>query len=145
MTPKAISEIIDEACKLKKKEDKIEFLKKNESVPLRTILKFTYNTAQIKFLLPGIPPPWKKNGYKDVEGMLYSETRRLRIFIKGGGYDDMNQAKREHQFISLLEDIDDQDAELLCKMIQQKPLKGLSLEVAKETFPQDYLAMETNN
>jgi hypothetical protein len=57
----------------------------------------------------------------------------------------MNQAKREYQFISLLEDIDDQDAELLCKMIQQKPLKGLSLEVVKETFPQDYLAMETNN
>jgi len=95
--------------------------------------------------LPDIPPPWKKNGYKDVEGMLYSETRRLRIFIKGGGYDDMNQAKREHQFISLLEDVDDQDAELLCKMIQQKPFKGLPLEVVKETFPQDYLTMETDN
>ncbi len=144
MTPKAISEIINKACELKKPQEKIDYLKANESIPLRTILKFTYNTDKIKFLVPNEPPPWKKNGYKDVEGMLYKETRRLGIFIKGGGYDDMNQVKRENLFISLLEDIDDNDAELLCKMIQQKPLKGLSKEVVMQAFPQDYQTQETN-
>jgi hypothetical protein len=141
----SISEIVNKACELKKKEEKVEWLKKNESVPLRTVLKLTYNTEQIKFLIPDTPPPWKKNGYTGVEGMLYNETRRLRIFVKGGGYDDMNQAKREHLFISLLEDIDDKDAELLVKMIQQKPLKGLPKEVVMEAFPQDYQTKETIN
>jgi hypothetical protein len=141
----SISEIVNKACELKKKEEKLEWLKKNESVPLRTVLKLTYNTEQIEFLIPNTPPPWKKNGYTGVEGMLYNETRRLRIFVKGGGYDDMNQAKREHLFISLLEDVDDKDAELLVKMIQQKPLKGLPKEVVMEAFPQDYQTKETIN
>ncbi len=141
----SISEIVTKACELKKKDEKIQWLQKNESIPLRTVLKFTYDTDRIKFLIPNTPPPWKKNGYTGVEGMLYKETRRLGIFVEGGGYDGMNQVKREHLFISLLEDIDDQDAELLCKMIQQKPLKGLPKEVVVTAFPQDYVTKETNN
>lgn len=134
----SIAEIVNKACELKTTEEKLDWLKKNENIPLRTVLKFTYDTDRVKFLLPDVPPPWKKNGYTGVEGMLYTETRRLGIFVKGGGYDTMNQAKREHLFISLLEDVDDNDAELLCKMIQQKPLKGLSKEVVVRAFPQDY-------
>jgi hypothetical protein len=134
----SISEIVNKACELKTEEEKVEWLRKNESIPLRTVLKFTYNTERIKFLLPNTPPPWKKNGYTGVEGMLYSEARRLGIFVEGGGYDNINKAKREHLFISLLEDVDDNDAELLCKMIQQKPLKGLKKEVVMKAFPTDY-------
>lgn len=134
----SLSEIVNKACELKSTEEKIEWLKKNESVQLRTILKFTYNPDRVKFLIPNTPPPWKKNGYVGVEGMLFKETRRLGIFVKGGGYDNMNQVKREQLFISLLEDVDDNDAELLCKMIQQKPLNGLPTEVVKQAFPQDY-------
>ena len=33
------------------------------------------------------------------------------------------------------EDIDNNDAELLCKMIEQKPLKGLSLKQVQAAFP----------
>lgn len=138
----SLSEIINKACELKTAEEKVEWLKKNETFQLRTILKFTYDTDRVKFLIPNEPPPWKKNGYTGVEGMLYKETRRLGIFVKGGGYDDMNKVKREQLFISLLEDIDDKDAELLCKMIQQKPLKGLPKEVVETAFPQDYPTKE---
>jgi hypothetical protein len=134
----SISEIITKASEMKKNEDKIEYLQKNESIPLRTVLKFTYDTDRIQFLIPNVPPPWKKNGYVGVEGMLYKEARRLGIFVKGGGYDSMNQVKREQLFISLLEDVDDKDAELLAKMIQQKPLKGLPKSVVVAAFPQDY-------
>lgn len=138
MTPKAISEIVSEAIKLKTNEEKIAHLQKHKSDTLRVILRLMYNTEQIEFLIPNVPPPWKKNGYKDVEGMLYKESRRLGIFVKGMGYDNLNQVKRENLFISLLEDIDDNDAELLCKMIQQKPLKGLPKSVVVAAFPQDY-------
>ena len=131
----SLSEIINKATEIKDKSEKIEWLRKNESTPLKTILKYTYDKDNVEFLIPNSPPPWKKNGYIGVEGMLYKETRRLRIFIKGGGYDNLNQVKRENLFISLLEDVDDNDAELLCKMIKQKPIKGLPKKVVEEAFP----------
>lgn len=130
----SLSEIVNKTSELKTKEEKVEWLKKNESVPLKTVLQYTYDPS-IEFLIPNTPPPWKKNDYVGVEGMLYKETRRLRIFIKGGGYDNLNQAKRENLFISLLEDIDNNDAELLCKMISKKPFKGLTLKTLQQAFP----------
>ncbi len=130
----SLSEIVTKATEQPTKQDKIDWLQKNESVPLKTVLRFMYDPT-IEFLIPDSPPPWKKNGYIDVEGMLFKEARRLRIFVKGGGYDNLDQNKREQLFISLLEDIDDNDAELLVKMIAQKPLKGLSRAVVQEAFP----------
>jgi len=130
----SLSEIVTKATEEKTKEDKIAWLQKNASVPLKTVLKYMYDPT-VEFLVPNSPPPWKKNSYVGVEGMLYKETRRLRIFVKGGGYDNLDQLKREQLFISLLEDIDNGDAELLCKMLAQKPLEGLSRAVVHEAFP----------
>jgi len=130
----SLSEIVNKAIELKSNQEKIEWLRKNDSVPLRTVLKYMYD-KNVKFLIPDTPPPWKKNSYVGVEGMLLKEVRRLRIFIKGGGYDNLNQVKRENLFISLLEDIDNNDAELLCKMIAQKPLTGLPKGVIVQSFP----------
>ena len=134
----SISEIVKKASELPSDSEKIEWLRKNSNVALRTILKYTYDKENIKFLIPDTPPPWKKNSYIGVEGMLYNEARRLRIFIEGGGYDSLKPIKREQLFISLLEDIDNNDAELLCKMIAQKPIAGISFEVVKKAFPEDY-------
>jgi|DEB0MinimDraft_4_1074332.scaffolds.fasta_scaffold00218_18 hypothetical protein len=130
----SLSEIINKACELKTKQEKIEWLRKHDTTPLRIVLKYTYD-KNVEFLIPNTPPPWKKNSYIGVEGMLFKEARRLRIFVKGGGYDTLNQMKRETLFIRLLEDIDNNDADLLCKMIQQKPLKGLSLKQVEAAFP----------
>ena len=133
----SIAEIVNKATELKTEKEKIEWLQKNNNTPLRMILKYIYD-PNVEFLVPNTAPPWKKNAYVGVEGMLYTEARRLKIFIKGGGYDNLNQVKREQLFISLLEDIDNDDAELLCKMITKKPLKGLTKAVVKASFPEDY-------
>jgi hypothetical protein len=133
----SIAEIVNKAAELKTVDEKVEWLRKHDSAALRTVLKFTYD-KDVEFLIPNTPPPWKKNQYVGVEGMLYNEARRLKIFIKGGGYDNLNKVKREQLFISLLEDIDNADAELLCKMIAQKPLKGLSKNVVITAFPQEF-------
>ena len=133
----SIAEIVNKATELKTVDEKVEWLRKHDNSALRTVLQYMYD-KNVEFLIPGTPPPWKKNSYVGGEGMLYNEARRLRIFIKGGGYDNLNQIKREQLFISLLEDIDNADAELLCKMIAQKPLKGLSRNVVITAFPQEF-------
>jgi hypothetical protein len=137
----SLSEIIDEACKKPTKQETVDYLKSKESVPLKTVLNIMYN-KNVEVLLPQTRPPWKKNDYIDVQGMLFKEARRLRIFIKGGGYDELDQVKRESLFIKLLEDIDNDDAELLVKMIMQKPLKGLSRQAVAEAFPDLNLTQE---
>lgn len=134
----SISEIVNKACELKSDQEKVDWLRSKNNSALRTILKYTYDTDTVKFLIPNTPPPWKKNDYVGVEGMLYNEARRLRIFVQGGGYDNLPPTKREHLFISLLEDIDNNDAELLCKMIAQKPLDGLPKHVVAEAFPDEF-------
>jgi hypothetical protein len=133
----SIAEIVNKATELKTVEEKVEWLRKYDNAALRTVLKYMYD-KDVEFLIPNTAPPWKKNQYVGVEGMLYNEARRLKIFIKGGGYDNLNKVKREQLFISLLEDIDNADAELLCKMIEQKPLKGLSKNVVVTAFPQEF-------
>lgn len=133
----SISEIVNKATELSSVDEKVAWLRKHDNVALRTILKYMYD-KNVEFLIPNTAPPWKKNDYVGVEGMLYNEARRLKIFVKGGGYDNLNQVKREQLFISMLEDVDNADAELLCKMIAQKPLKGLSKNVVVTAFPQDY-------
>ena len=133
----SISEIVAETGKLKSTAEKVANLQKHDSFALRTVVQATYDPS-IEFLIPNTPPPWNKNEYEDeAKAMLISDSRRLRIFVKGGGYDDIKQVKRESLFISFLEDIDNDDAELLANyMICKKPFKGISLKVINEAFPQ---------
>jgi hypothetical protein len=99
------------------------------------VLKYTYDSA-IEFLIPDTPPPWEKNEYEDeAKSLLFREARKLRMFIKNGGYDSLNKVKREQLFISLLEDVDNDDADTLCQMISKKPFKGLTKKTIEEAFP----------
>lgn len=132
---RSISEIIDHIDTFSKTEDKINWLRENDSPPLRVILKYTYDKS-IEFLIPDTAPPWTPNEFEDeAKSLLYREARRLRIFVKGGGYDNLNQVKREQLFISLLEDVDNDDAKTLCKMIAKKAFKGLQKKTVMKAFP----------
>jgi hypothetical protein len=130
----SLSEIVNKAAAMKKNSDKVEWLQKNNTISLRTILKIMYDKTVI-VLLPKEPPPYNDSLAVGIEGMLYKETRRLKIFVQGGGYDDLNQTKRENLFIQLLQDVDKGDAALLVKMISQKGLTGLPISVINESFP----------
>jgi hypothetical protein len=130
----SLSEIVNKAIELKTNQQKIEWLQKNNSISLRTILKIMYD-KNVKLLIPKTAPPYKESVAVGTEGMLYKETRRLRIFVAGGGYDDLHKVKRETLFISLLETVDKNDAKLLLKMIAQKPLTGLPVSVIRDAFP----------
>lgn len=131
----SISEILAKVDTFQKTEDKINWLQQNDNPALRIILKNTYDKS-VEFLVPDTPPPWKPNDFEDeAKSLLYREARRLRIFVKGGGYDHLPQMKREQLFISLLEDVDNDDAHTLCKMISKKSFKGLQRKTVMKAFP----------
>ena len=135
MIRKSIAEILAKAGKAKAAKDKADILRKNNSTPLQTILKLTYDEG-VEFLVPDSEPPYRPSDAHESHGMLYSEARRLRIFVKGGGYDTLNQLKRESLFIEMLEAIDKDDAQVLIDMITKRKFKGLTKKNVEEAFPE---------
>lgn len=134
----SIAEIIAKTVTLETKEEKVNFLRSQNSLTLRIVLKYTYD-PKVEFMLPDVRPPWNKNGLVNVEGRLYNETRRLSIFLKGSKYDGkLNKVQIERLFIELLEGIDDKDSEILANMIEKKSILGISEEVVLEAFPNLY-------
>ena len=129
----SLSEIINTACKLKTKEEKIAFLQKNNSKALRNIFKLMYDKS-LELTIPSVTPPYTPSEYPDSHGLLYRETRKLKYFVKGHGGDNINKIRREALFIQMLETVDKDDAVLLTKVIKQKPLPGLPAAVVREAL-----------
>lgn len=131
----SISEILELTNKIHLKQDQIDFLRRHESLPLKGILKFALDSS-IEWLLPPGAPPFKPCEALDQEGQLYQKASKLMIFIKGGGYDDLRQAKRESLFISLLESLTPGDAELMT-FVKDKMINfpDITPALVQEAFP----------
>lgn len=131
----SISEILSLAGKAKTTKEKVSILLANQSEPLRTILRLTYDPS-VEWLVPTSAPPYTPSQSFEGQGMLYSEARRLKIFHKGGGYDNLNQIRRETLFVELLESVDKDDALVLIDMLTNNKFKGLTEKTVKEAFPE---------
>jgi len=131
-----ISEILKQCGEISQRQKKIEFLRKNYSPALGTILKYTYD-PNLKFLLPEGPVPYTPSNVVENHGMLYSEARKLYLFVEGG-HPNLTQIKRETLFIQLLESINEKEAVLLCA-VKDKDMSRLypsvNYELVNETFP----------
>ena len=128
-----IAEIVEQTSKLNSKQDQVNFLRKNDSVPLRIVLKNALD-PEIKFALPEGDPPFKTSELPDSHGMLYSEARRLYLFIEGGNL-NLSKLKRETLFIQILEAVDPKDAKLLVHMKDKKLPYNVSYDTVEEAFP----------
>ena len=133
-TVTGLGEIVNEAISIQKKVDKVAYLKQNNSKELRDILKLMYDKS-LEFNIPNTAPPYTPTEHPDTYGALYREARKLKYFVKGYGGENMSQMKRENLFIEMLESVHPTDAELLIKMIAQKPLKGLPPSVINGLCP----------
>ena len=132
----SIADILNAAAKEKSVTAKAEKLLSRDSVPLRGVLRLIYD-EDIEFMVPESKPPYKENDLTDLDTMLYREARRLRIFFKGGGYDNLSQMRRETLFIQLLEDLDPADAKILSEnMISHTPIKGLTRKTVEAAYPE---------
>jgi len=130
-----VAEILKNASKLKSRNDKINYLRTNKSLPLKQVLQYCFD-PNIKWALPEGFPPFRSNDkLVDQESMFYNEARRLYLFIEGG-HPTLKQTRREQLFIELLETLDPNDANMLCSIKDKKmPFKGITYKLTKETFP----------
>lgn len=128
----SMSEIIDKTCKLKTKDEKVEWLKKHNTLALRDVLALMFN-KDLEFTIPNTAPPYEPSEYPDSQGQLFHEARKLKYFVKGFG-GNLPQVRKEQLFIQMLESVDKEDAKLLIKMLQKKPPKGLTVAVVNEAF-----------
>ena len=85
MAKPMISEVLTKAGELKTKKEKIVYLRANNSLPLRSILKGSFDKS-VEFNLPKGEPPYRKDdapkGYEPSN--LYKVQKRFKYFAKGG-------------------------------------------------------------
>lgn len=139
MAKKLISEVLQEAAELKTRVEKIEHLRNNNSKPLRTILKGSFDPS-VQFILPEGEPPYRKDdapkGFEPSN--LHIMSRRFRYFDKGGIGERLTAAKREKMFIDVLESLHPDEAELVLLMKDKKltgKYKGITKKLVSDAFP----------
>ena len=134
---KSIYNILKECSEPRSVKDRVELLRKNGVPVVQQILKYAFD-PNIKFLLPEGKPPYKPNEYVDQEGILFSEARKLYLFVEGGN-NSLKPMRREMLFIQFIEGIDKNDAELICAVKDKRlPFKSLTSDVVKQAFPNLY-------
>jgi len=134
MKRKSIYELLEEVSKVKTAEQKIQKLREVDNGVLRMILKYALD-PNIKFDLPKGEPPFKPCPFLDQQGMLYTEARRLYLFVEGGN-PNLSKLRRESLYIQLIESIDPGDAKLLnCVKDKKLPFKGITAKIVSQAFP----------
>ena len=133
----SISEVLKAASEASTINDRVDILKRNDSYPIRTVLKFALD-PNIKWALPEGEPPYKPTDYIDQATMLIREARRLYLFLDPatGGHQTLKQVKREQLYIELLESVDKEDAKLLIAIKDKKlPYPNLVPRTINKAFP----------
>ena len=133
-----VSEILEQVAKAEARKEKIEILRKNNSLELRDVLKGAFDDT-VEFILPkGKPAINKEEKEKYDKTSLLHETKKFRYFVKGGPGEQVNAYRRERMFIDMLYRIDDKEADLICLM-KDKELegvyKGLNKKLVSDAFP----------
>lgn len=132
-----LHEILTKVNNAKDKPAKIAVLKKNDSVPLRQVIKGAFD-PNIKWELPEGTPPYKENDAPagTEHTTLFTEARRLWHFVEGADK-KLTKTKKEMMFIQLLEGLHKDDAALMVAVKDKelnKKYKGLTDAVVKEAF-----------
>ena len=131
---KFVYEVLREVGSQKKKADRIQILKQNETWALKDIIKGSMD-SKIEWLIPDGDPPYTPSQIHNHPSNLLRENKKFRYFVKNGVGEQMPPFKRENIFIGLIEGIHPEDAKLVIGMINKKVPKGLTEEIVKEAFP----------
>ena len=129
-----VAEILKKASEIKDEAARVEWLRVNGNPAVQTILRYAYD-PKIVWQLPEGIPPYKLNDLVDQQSRLYSEIRKLYLFIEGGN-PILKPLRREQLFIELLEVVDPEDAKLLLAAKDKTiPYPGITKQVVAKAFP----------
>ena len=129
-----ISEILRMANDAQDEHARLHILRMNDSPTLRNMLNLALNKNVIWQLPDGIPP-YKPNDLVDQQHRLYTEMRKMYLFIEGGS-PNLKQLRRETLFIELLESLDPEDAKLVIAAKDKNfPYSNITIELINTAFP----------
>lgn len=132
-----LSEVLAKVSKQRTKAKKIQVLKENESLHLKSVLIWNFDDTVVS-VLPEGPVPFDKNEAPAGTEHTYlaHEYKILYNFIKGGN-DFLKPVKREQLFLQLLEGLHEGEAEVICLMKDKKLTDKYKITkaIVSEAFP----------
>lgn len=129
-----ISEILRKANDAPDDASRVAILLQHDSPTLRNMLELALD-PRVKWALPEGNPPFKPNDLVDQQHRLYTEMRKMYLFLEGGN-PNLNQTRREYLFIELLETLDPEDAKLVLAAKDKKiPYSNITAKVVATAFP----------
>lgn len=137
MIKQGVAEILKEVSEESSQKNQIDILRKKHNKVLEDMLDIYFNPA-IHFIIPEGPVPGYKPSPKemDLQAVLYTNFRRMRIFLNVGPYRDLKQSRREQLFIEFVNSIDPDDAELIIAMKDGiMPYVGVNKKLLIKAYP----------
>lgn len=137
MARKLVSEVLEEAGKIIKRDERIKFLQLNKSPGLTDILRIQYDDTIVSALPEGAPNYRQDDAPKDYQYTILNKAyTQFKYFFKGPIANDMNPLKRESLFLNLLETLHVEEAELLIAAKDKKlKCKGITKKLVRDAFP----------
>ncbi len=137
MARKLVSEVLEEAGKIVKRDDRIKFLQLNKSPGLTDILRIQYDDTIVSALPEGAPNYRQDDAPKDYQYTILNKAyTQFKYFFKGPIANDMKPLKRESLFLNLLETLHVEEAELLIAAKDKKmKYKGITKKLVRDAFP----------
>ena len=131
-----VFEILEKVGKAKTKKDKIDILRNNDIMPIRDVLRGTFDD-RIQWNLPTGEVPYNANSIESYPSTLLKQHLKFKYFVKGlRESDNLTKPKREKLFIDMCEAVHPEDAKILVSMINKKaPVKGLTKKLIQEAYP----------
>jgi hypothetical protein len=118
---------------LKKKEERVEALKQNNNLAIRSVIAGWFD-PRVQFALPEGTPPYVPNKFDEPKALL-QEIPRFYL-LTADGNPNLKPIKREQIFIRMLESVNAEDAIMLLSMKDKKcPYKGITKDVVQAAFP----------
>ena len=134
----ALSTAVYNIANIKNRQEKIDVLRKVhwENKDIQYLLRLAFD-PNVKWQLPPGEVPYKPSDEADTEAVLYTEMRRLAIFLEGNPqYQNLQQDRRQQLFIQLLEGLHPADAKMIMAIKdKQLPFKGLDADVVRDAWP----------
>lgn len=129
-----IAEILNLVANEKTKLAQMELLRKHDSKTLRTVLVAALD-PRMQWNIRPQDVHYKTNPHLDQESGLYTEVRKLDLFLLGGRGDHLSAQKRAEVFAVFLESIAPADAKLMVAALDKKIPYKVGIDVINMAFP----------